>query len=241
MHLLHVQGFFLVQTAGDDAWEGDDEAHHDDLNHHKGHSTPVDLTGGDRLNGFLRGLIKIGLQGGNAAQVEQGKTKWRMHERCLHIHSKQHTKPNQVDAQLVCDGAQQGHHNESQFEKVEKEGQYKDQNIDNDQEAELTARQVAQQVLHPYVSIHPLEHQAKAGRANQNEHHKAGQFGGGGHGLAQQQPAEAAARHRHDDGTQGTHGAAFGGRGNAQEDRAQHQKDQQQRWNQHESDTLSHA
>ena len=184
------------------------------MDDHKGHSAPVDLTGGDGLNGFLRGLVKVGLQGRHAAQVEQGKTKRRVHERGLHIHGQQHTKPNQIDTQLISDWAQQGHDDESQLEKVEEESQYKDQNIDNDQEAELTARQIAQQVLHPYVSIHPLEHQAKAGRTNQDEHHKAGQLGGGSHGLAQQQPAEAATRHRHDDGAQCTHGAAFGGRGN---------------------------
>jgi hypothetical protein len=45
----------------------------------------------------------------------------------------------------------------------------------------------------------------------------------------------------HDDGAQRAHGAAFGGRGHAQEDGAQHQEDQQQRRDQHEGDALGHA
>ena len=96
-------------------------------------------------------------------------------------------------------------------------------------------------MFHPDMTIHTLEHQTETGRANQNEQHKAGQFGGGGQRLFEQGIAESTANCGHDDGAQGTHGTAFGGGGDAQEDRAQHQEDQQQGGDQHEGDTFSHV
>jgi hypothetical protein len=55
---------------------------------------------------------------------------------------------------------------------------------------------------------------------------------------AQQRPVQALAHHRHDERAHGAHGAAFGRRGHAQEDGAQHQEDQQQRRDQHEGHAL---
>ena len=68
-----------------------------------------------------------------------------------------------------------------------------------------------------------------------------GQFGGGGQSLFEQRIAESTTHGGHDDGPQGTHGTALGWRGDTQEDRAQHQEDQQQRGNQHESDAFSYV
>jgi hypothetical protein len=45
----------------------------------------------------------------------------------------------------------------------------------------------------------------------------------------------------HDQRAQRAHGAAFGGRGHAQEDGAQHQEDQHQRRDQHEGHLLGQA
>ena len=59
--------------------------------------------------------------------------------------------------------------------------------------------------------------------------------------LAQQLQVDALARQRHDQRADRAHRAAFGRRGDAQEDRAQHQEDQRQRRDQHEGDALGHA
>jgi hypothetical protein len=55
---------------------------------------------------------------------------------------------------------------------------------------------------------------------------------------AHQLQAQLAAAAGHDQRTQRAHRAAFGGRGHAQEDGAQHQEDQHQRRDQHEGDAL---
>ena len=58
------------------------------------------------------------------------------------------------------------------------------------QEAQLAAWQAGQQVFHPQRAVHALEGQAEDGGADQNEHHEARQFGGGGEGLRQQESTD---------------------------------------------------
>ena len=52
---------------------------------------------------------------------------------------------------------------------------------------------------------------------------------------------QAPARQRHDQRADRAHGAAFGRRGDAEEDRAEHQEDQRQRRDQHEDHLLGQA
>ena len=96
-----------------------------------------------------------------------------MHERCLHVDGQQHAKPDQVDTEFFRNRPQQWHHDERQFKEVQEEGQNKYQYVDDDQKTKLSTRQIAQQMFHPDMSIHTLEHQTETGGANQNEQHKA--------------------------------------------------------------------
>ncbi|MDT4849594.1 hypothetical protein FQZ97_837200 [compost metagenome] len=164
-----------------------------------------------------------------------------MHERGLHVHRQQHAEPDQVDAHLVRHGGQQRHHDERQLEVVEEERQEEDQHVHCDQEAHRAAGQRGQQVLDPDRAIGGLEHQAEHRCADQDEHHEARQPRGRAQRLLEQREAHATAHPGHHQRAHGTHGAAFGGRGHAQEDGAQHQEDQQQRRDQHEGDPFGQA
>ena len=90
-------------------------------------------------------------------------------------------------------------------------------------------------------AVHALEHQAEHCRADQDEHHEAGELGRGVQRLLEQREAEApramAMMHR----ANRAHRAAFGRRRDAQEDRAEHQEDQQQRRDQHERHAFGDA
>ena len=46
-------------------------------------------------------------------------------------------------------------------EEVQEKRQQEDQGVHHDQEAKLAAWHRAQQMLHPFAAVHPLEHQAK--------------------------------------------------------------------------------
>ena len=96
-------------------------------------------------------------------------------------------------------------------------------------------------MLHPDRAVSRLEDEAEQGGANQDEHHKARQLGGRSQGLLEQLQIEALAHPTHDQGTYCAHGTAFGGCGHAQEDRAQHQENQQQRWNEHKGHAFGQA
>ena len=152
-----------------------------------------------------------------------------MHERGLHVDREQHAEPDQVDAQLVRHRRQQRHDDEGQFEEVEEEGEQEDQDVDHDQEAHLTTRQRQQQVFDPEVAIDRAEDQAEDGRANQDENDEGRELAGGGHGLPEQGPVEAFAGNRHHQCPGRTHRAAFGRRGDAEEDGAKNEEDQRQR------------
>jgi hypothetical protein len=72
-----------------------------------------------------------------------------VHERGLHVHPQQHTKPDQVDAQLLGHRGQQRHHDERQLKEVQEERQEEDHDVHHDQEAQLATWQGRQQVFHP--------------------------------------------------------------------------------------------
>ena len=145
-----------------------------------------------------------------------------MQEGSLHVDRQQHAKPDQVDTELFCHRSQQRHDDEGQLEVIQEERQEEDQHVHEDQEADRAARQVGQQAFHPQRAIHALEHQAEHGGTDQDEHHEGGQLGGGFQRLAQLCKRQATLDPAHDQRTHGTHGTAFGRRGHAQEDRAQH-------------------
>ena len=186
----------------------------------------------------MRDTVHVLLVGRDRAQEKQRKAEGRVHERGLHVHGQQHAEPDQIDPHLLGHRAQQRHHDEREFKVVQEEGQEEDHEVDHDQEAHLTAGQAGQQMLHPLGAVGRLEDQAEGGGANHDEHHKAGQLGGRCQRLLEQRHVQALAGKAHDERCHGTHGAAFGRRCNAQEDGTQHQKDQQQRRNEHKGHAL---
>ena len=236
--LVHIDLNLLVQAASDQLREGNQDTDHGDLDDQEGDRALVDLHGGDRLDGLLRDAVDIGLGRCHRTQEEQRETERRVQEGGLHVDRQQYAEPDQVDTELFRHRCQQRHDDEGQLEVVQEERQEEDQHVHEDQEADRSARQVGQQAFHPQRAVHALEHQAEHGGTDQDEHHEGGQLGGGFQCLLQLHEGQAALDPAHDQGTDGTHGTAFGRRGHAQEDRAQHQEDQQQRRDQHKGDAL---
>src|SRR5262245_59718280 len=77
----------------------------------------------------------------DAAQIEQRETKWRMHEAGLDIGADQHAEPDEVDAQLVGNWCQERDDDERDLEEIEEERNDEYEGVDEDQEADLPARQ----------------------------------------------------------------------------------------------------
>jgi hypothetical protein len=135
-------------------------------------------------------------------------------------------------------GASKRDHDERNLEEVDEEAQHEHQEVHKQQEAQLSTGQLVKQVLDPDVTIGGVEGEAEDRGADQDEHHEDGQLGAVFQRLLEQLERQRAAGARHDQRAKRTHGAAFGGCGNAQKDGAQHQKNQHQRRNQHEGDAL---
>ena len=102
------------------------------------------------------------------------------------------------------------------------------------------ARQARQQMLDPLVAVDTVERQAEHAGADQDEDDERGELRRRLRRLLQQLEIEAPPGQRHDQCAGSAHGAAFGRRRHAQEDRAQHEEDQRQRRNQHERHPLRH-
>src|SRR6185295_17841067 len=156
----------------------------------------------------------------------------------LHVDAEQHAEPDQVDAELVGDRADQRNDDERKLEEVEKERQQEDQAIDDDQESQLAARQVQQQLLDPDVAVDAVEGQAENARADEDEHDERRKLGRRVHRLAKEFPAQSPAHQRHDQRPARAHRAALGRRGDAEENRAEDEKDQRERRYQYEHDAL---
>jgi hypothetical protein len=75
--------------------------------------------------------------------------------------------PNQIRSipSASCDGPEERHDDEREFEEIEEEGQQEDQDVDHDQETDLAARQPGKQMLDPAVSIDAVESQREKTRA----------------------------------------------------------------------------
>src|ERR1700758_3605571 len=97
-----------------------------------------------------------------------------MHERGLHVHAENDAEPDQVDAEMLGGGAEQGNDDEGQLEEVEEEGQHEDEGVDEDEESDLPAGQRHQQMLDPDVPTHAVEGERKDAGADQDEHDEGG-------------------------------------------------------------------
>ena len=89
------------------------------------------------------------------------------------------------------------------------------------------------------MAVDPVEGQREYPCADQDEDHEGGELGGGFRGLAHQIPAQPTLERAERERPRGAHGAAFGRGRNADEDRAEHQKDQEQRRHHHKRHLLS--
>src|SRR5215510_14095439 len=88
--------------------------------------------------------------------------------------------------------AEQRDDDEGEFEKVEKEREDKYEGIDKKQEADLSARQRHQQMLHPDMPADAVESERENAGADQDEHHESRQLCCGFNRLADQVPGQAA-------------------------------------------------
>ena len=92
---------------------------------------------------------------------------------------------------LSAGGPEQRHDDEGQLEEVEEEREEEHQDVDEDQEAGLAARQRRQQVLDPDVPVHAVEGEREDPRADQDEEHEGRELRGRFGGLAHEIPVEA--------------------------------------------------
>src|SRR5450432_3223960 len=104
-----------------------------------------------------------------------------MHERRLHVDCEQYAEPDKIDAKLVGDRPDQWNDDEREFKEVEEECQDENQDIDDDEEAELATRQAGEQMLDPDVTVDAIERQAEDARTHQYEDNERRQFGRGIH------------------------------------------------------------
>src|SRR5882757_2526904 len=44
LDLVQIKHLLLLECAGDDVWKGNDQAHHDQLNHYERYRAPIDLS-----------------------------------------------------------------------------------------------------------------------------------------------------------------------------------------------------
>src|SRR5665213_3365649 len=156
-----------------------------------------------------------------------------MQERGLHVDAEDHPKPDQVDAEVFGGRPEQRDHDEGQLEEIEEEGKHEDEDVDEYQEADLTAGQGGQQVFNPDVAIDAVEGQREHARADQDEDHERRQLRRRFGGLPYQVPAQPALGGAQDDRAGGAHRATLGRSGQPEED-------QEQRWHHHESGLLRH-
>ena len=159
----------------------------------------------------------------------------------MQVHPDDHAQPDQVDAKGFGRGDQEGHDDEGDFEEIQKAAQNEQDDIDDDQKANLTTRHRCQQMFDPDMAVDAVKRQRKHPRTNQDEHNKRRQPRGRGQRTLQHIQPQPPLGGCHDQRTDGPHGASLGGRGKADKDRAQHQKDQGQGRDQHHYHLLGKA
>src|ERR1700682_290330 len=168
LDLAEVDVQRLVEQAGYRDRERNHEQDHDRLQPDPGQGAPINIRALDLL-------------GRNAAQIEQGEPERRMQERCLHVDAQHDAEPDQrsIRADYRCqdflrDRSDHRQDDERDLEEVEEERQEEDEEIDEDQEAPDAAGKRRQHMLQPYAAGDAQEHHRKTGRADQDEHHHAG-------------------------------------------------------------------
>ena len=67
--------------------------------------------------------VDVGFLWRDRAQIEQGESERRMHERGLHVDAENDAEPDQVDAELFRGRPEQRDDDEGEFEEVEEEGE----------------------------------------------------------------------------------------------------------------------
>src|SRR5262249_43677163 len=107
--------------------------------------------------------------------------------------------------------------------------QEEDEQIDEDEEAELAARQADQQMLHPFVPVDAVESEREDAGADQDEDDERRKIGRLLERLAHEAEIEPAARQGQEKGARRPHGTTLGRRGDALEDRPEHQEDENER------------
>src|SRR5262245_38534637 len=161
-----------------------------------------------------------------------------MHERGLDVHAKHHAKPDEIDPEFLRRQRQQRYDDESDLEEIEKEREHEHEGVDKNQKPDLSSGQIDQQVFHPFVPVDAIEGEREDTRADEDENDEGRKFGGGLYGLTGQAPSEASLEHCQNQSADRAHGATFGRRRHADEDRPEHQKDQSQRRHHDEDDLL---
>src|SRR6185437_9014237 len=147
LHLARVDRRQRALVVHDHGGEQDQQQHHDDLDDHERYGAPINLPGGDAFRAFAGDTVVVRIARRDRAQVEQGEAEGRMQERGLHVDAENDAEPDQVDAEMFGGGTEQGNDNEGEFEEVEEKGQHEHEGIDEDQEANLAARQRRQQIF----------------------------------------------------------------------------------------------
>ena len=63
-----------------------------------------------------------------------------MHEARLHVDAEQHAEPDEVDAERLGGAGEQRHDDEGELEEIEEEREHEDDGVDDNEEADLSAR-----------------------------------------------------------------------------------------------------
>ena len=204
----------------------------------EGNRPLVDLRRRQWLNLLIGYGIDIRRSRGNAAQIEQCETEWRRQEGSLQVHGDQHPEPDQVDVHFLGHWRKYRHNDEGNFEEVDEHAENEDQQVYEDEEADLPPRQFIEQVFDPDVAISRIEGKREHRRANQDEQHKAGELGAVVQRLLEQNHRQPSPKQGHDQGANRPHCPALCRRCNPEKDCTQHQEDQHQRRNQGKGDPL---
>src|SRR3970040_613653 len=171
---LQWVGSALLHPIGHHRRECDDESNHDDLDDHERHGAPVDFPGRHRIDDSSSDPVNVIAGGGHAAKIEERKAEGRMHEGSLQVDSQQNTEPDEVYAELVGNRREQRDDDERQLEKIEEEGEQKDNDVDRDQEAGLPPGKAREQALDLQIAVYASESGAEHRRADQDENHEGG-------------------------------------------------------------------
>ena len=150
--------------------------------------------------------------------------------------------PNQIRSMpsFSAAGPSSGMMMKASSKKSRKKARTKTKRVDEDQEADLAAGQRGQQMLDPDVAVHAVEGQREHARADQDEDHEGRQLRGRFRGLPDQVPAQPALGGAENERAGRAHRAALGRGRDADEDRAEHKEDQEQRRHHDERRLLRH-